>query len=328
MSRYRYRAHGLVVASEIELPLPAEVCPPGSVPAVPDLTLTVGPDGPVADEPPPGSPLADLERGGERVYSFRRDGDRVVLRYPGLCELVGDRTLSDITATLAPGADRRILGVIAGGNMLAVHLMLRRQFVLHASAVCHEGRAVAFVGVSGMGKSTLAAAYCAAGAALITDDVMRIDLAPDGAARVHPGATETRLRTTARELADASPPDAVRLTADGRLAVRPGRHVGEALPLAACVVPRTDPEARTLRVRRLAPMAALRWLILFPKIVGWCEPLSLDHNFQSLGVLAEHLPIFEVTVPWGLPFEPGMLAELMDGVLAPAREATAVMLPA
>jgi hypothetical protein len=310
------------VASEIELPLPRS-----TTPAAADLTLTLAPDAPVPDEPPPGSPLADLERDGRRVYSFRRDGDRVVLRYPHLCEFVGDRTLSTITVALDPGADRRILGVIAGGNLLAVHLMLRREFVLHASAVRHDGRAVAFVGVSGMGKSTLAAAYCAAGAALVTDDVMRIEFGPDGAVRVHPGATETRLRPSARELADSSPPETVRETADGRLAVRSRHLVPDALPLAACVVPRSDPEVRTLSVRRLGPMAALRWLILFPKIVGWCEPESLDHNFQSLGVLAERLPMFEVAVPWGLPFEPEMLAELMDGVLAPARAETAVPLP-
>ena len=310
---YRYGAHGLVVSSEVELALPAVP----SIAGAPDLTLRVGATRPVPDDPAPGRPLAELDRDGQRVYSFAQDGERTVLRYPGLCELVGDRALSEVTAHLHPGVDPKLLGVLGSGNLLAVHLLLRHQLVLHASAVCHEDRALAFVGASGMGKSTLATAFCAAGAALVTDDVLRVDLGPDGVVRVHPGAIENRLRTGAAELAYRGPAGEVRHTADGRLAVRSRRRVIEPLALAACVLPRMCPDADRVLVRRLRPVAAMQWLLRFPKVPGWRDPRSTGRLFQAVGDVVERVPVFEATIPWGIPFHTETLTDLLDGITAP-----------
>lgn len=307
---YRYGAHGIVVSSEVELPLPAV----STIGGPPDLALRVGATRPVPDDPAPGRSLAELERDGRRIYSFAQDGDRTVLRYPGLCDLVGDPALTEVTAHLHPGADPTLLGVLGSGNLLAVHLLLRHHLVLHASAVCHDGRAVAFVGASGMGKSTLAAAYCEAGAALVADDVLRVDCGPDRLTRVYPGATENRLRTGAAELAYAGPAGEVRRTADGRLAVRSRRMVAGPLPLSACVVPRMCPDAEQVRVRRLRPVAAMQWLLLFSKVPGWFDPGWI---FQAIGDLVERVPVFEVTVPWGIPFSQETLTDLLGGVSGP-----------
>jgi hypothetical protein len=57
--------------------------------------------------------------------------------------------------------------------------VLRGMEVLHASAVCLDGRAVAFLGRSGAGKTTLATRLLARGARLLTDDVLA--LTTDGA---------------------------------------------------------------------------------------------------------------------------------------------------
>lgn len=315
---HQYRAHGLVVSSEVELALP----PTGSPGGRPDLTLRLGTDAPVPNEPAPGCRLADLDRDGTPVYSFGRTGDRIVLRYPGLCELVGDRTLSQVTARLHPGVDPNLLGVLASGNLLAVHLILRHHLVLHASAVRSGDGVVAFIGASGMGKSTLAAAYCGAGAELVTDDVMRVEVEPDGQVIVYPGAVESRLRLSARALTETGPASAVRHTADGRLAVRSPRRVSGPVPLAACVIPWVCPEVSRVSVRRLNPLTALRQLIRFPKIVGWREPESMSHTFQALGDLVDRVPVFEATLPLGLPFRPDTLASVMDGVLATGRGVT------
>lgn len=307
---YLYRAHGLRVSSEVELPL----SPAGPEPGTPDLALRLGPERPVPHEPPPGCRLAELERAGTLVYSFRRDRGRTVLRYPGLCDFEGDRRLRRVTAHLHPGRDGGLIGVLAGGAVLAVHLMLGHRLVLHASAVqAEDGRAVAFVGASGMGKSTLAAALCTTGAALVTDDVMRVDASGAGV-RVYPGATESRLRPSARALADACPPESVRHTADGRLAVRYRVRAGGSLPLAACVIPRPSRQATELAVRRLRPTTALLWMIQFPRVLGWCERESMGREFQSLGALAEGVPVFEATVPWGPPFRPSVLTGLLHSV--------------
>jgi hypothetical protein len=57
----------------------------------------------------------------------------------------------------------------------ATCLYLQGHVAIHANAVSLKGLAVAFVGYSGMGKSTLSA-YCASrGAGFITDDVLVVD---------------------------------------------------------------------------------------------------------------------------------------------------------
>jgi hypothetical protein len=63
-----------------------------------------------------------------------------------------------------------LTSVIAGAC-----LNLQNQVAIHANAISLEEFAVAFVGYSGMGKSTLSA-YCASrGAGFITDDVLVVD---------------------------------------------------------------------------------------------------------------------------------------------------------
>lgn len=306
---YAYRAHGLTISSMVELPLPASPPAPGP----PDLLLRRGTDRPVPDQLPPGRDLAGLSNPeGKVFYSLGRDEERTVLRYPGLCDFVGDRDLTDVTVHLHPGADRGLLSVLASGALLAVHLMLRGHLVLHASAVQLNGHAVAFVGASGMGKSTLAAALCGHGCGLVADDVLRVDRIGAAAMRVHPGSTETRLRMNAGALAKAAPPDAVRHTADGRLALRPTTSAVGPLPLVACVVPRPSRDAVEVSVDRLAPARAFVRMSQFPRVLGWRDPASMDRAFQRLADLVEHVPVFEATVPWGPPFRP----EVLDGLLA------------
>jgi hypothetical protein len=308
---HRYRAHGLAIRSEVELPLPPVAFTHGPA----DLVLRRGPDRPVPGEDPPGRRLAGLRApDGRQFYALGRDGDRTVLRYPGLCDFVGDRDLAEVSCHLHPGVDPGLLAVLAGGTLLAVHLTLRHQLVLHASAVRAGEHAVAFVGGSGMGKSTLAAALCGHGCALVADDVLRVDADP-AAVRVHPGSVESRLRRSAAALVG---PGAARTTADGRLALRPAARADGPVPLGACVVPRPSREVTAVSVHRLPPARALLRLAQFPRVAGWVEPAWMDRAFQGLADLAERVPVFEATVPWGPPFHPEMLAALLAAVLEPA----------
>ena len=63
-----------------------------------------------------------------------------------------------------------------------VPLAMSRQGVpaFHASVVTIAGGAVAFLGQSGMGKSTLAASFALNGARFLTDDALLIEERPDG----------------------------------------------------------------------------------------------------------------------------------------------------
>lgn len=301
-----YHAHGITIDSELPLPLATGNGSP------PDLVLRGGDDRPVPAERPDGEPLAELrDSGGGLRYVLARDGERTTLRYPSLCEFTGDRDLGRVAAHRHPGSDAGLLPVLATGGLLAAHLMLRHRLVLHASAVETAGRAVAFVGASGMGKSTIATALCGTGCRLVSDDLLRVHVTAT-AATVYPGSIETRLRPGARPL--AGDPATARATADGRLAVMARARATRPLPLGVCVVPVPSRSASRAVVRRLSPARALLRLSQFPRVLGWREPASLDRAFQALADLAERVPVFEATIPWGPPFARATLNELLAEV--------------
>jgi hypothetical protein len=82
----------------------------------------------------------------------------------------------EIIVDPAPAGDVSILCTILLGPILAVLLRQRGLAVIHASGVTINGRAVAFVGQSGWGKSTIAEAFYKRGYGVITDDVMAVSI--------------------------------------------------------------------------------------------------------------------------------------------------------
>jgi hypothetical protein len=77
----------------------------------------------------------------------------------------------DIIVDPSPRLDEKMLRLFILGPVLAVLLHQRGHLLLHASAVAMADEAVLFLGDTGWGKSTMAAALCARGYNLVTDDV-------------------------------------------------------------------------------------------------------------------------------------------------------------
>ena len=207
---------------------------------------------------PPGRVLLDL-RGSRQYYAATAVDDGFRLRFFGSCDVDLDPSLTRATVRPMPGADPDLLSVLVSGTLLAFVLTMRGETVLHASAVQVGDAALAFVGASGMGKSTMATLLCADGARLVTDDVLRLDTtsSPPTCAL---GATELRLRKGADHLAErfanqSGSAPGLRTTGDARQALAAGPATTEDLPLAALVVPLPDhsPERRTAEITRLSP---------------------------------------------------------------------------
>lgn len=305
--------HGYRIESDITLhTAPA---PDGVADHLPWLRLRRGNDRKVPWEAPEGDELARIEDVERRVfYAVSRNEQGVTLRFYGACEFVADPGLREVVAHVDPGIDPGVVPVLVSGTLLAVRLMLDGHLVLHASAVDVGGRAVAFVGASGMGKSTMATLLCAAGLGLVSDDVLRVARPSDGAPpHVWPGASETRLRTSALELeSHFQEATGSRTTADGRTAIGAPELRREPLPLAAVVVPLpsrslTDPE-----VVRLEPMAALTSLIRFPRVLGWTDTATMAEQFDQLSYLVQIVPVYLARLPWGPPFSPTLAPRMLQ----------------
>jgi hypothetical protein len=166
-----HQAFALTIASEI----PLIELPAGE--GTPDVAVTIG----KVDGAPPASAGWIVIAAPDDVRGFMPDG--------GAFHVRGGRT---IVIDPIPGADDRALRMGIVGPLLGVILMQRGLFVLHASTVAVDGRAVAFFGPSGRGKSTLTAAMTRAGHALIADDMTVIDTSGD-TPFVQPGFPRVKL---------------------------------------------------------------------------------------------------------------------------------------
>lgn len=84
-----------------------------------------------------------------------------------------------ILADPLPGVDEALLNTFIVGPILAVLLRQRGLLVLHASSAVVNDVAIAFIGNSGAGKSTMAQAFHGHGYPVMTDDVMVVQLGGD-----------------------------------------------------------------------------------------------------------------------------------------------------
>jgi len=98
----------------------------------------------------------------------------------------------EIRISRAPGTDDSRLRLYLVGTVMAVLLYQRGMLVLHASVVEIDGTAVAVLGTSGAGKSSIAAALHARGHRVIVDDVAAVDTTT-GTARVVPAFPQLKL---------------------------------------------------------------------------------------------------------------------------------------
>lgn len=76
---------------------------------------------------------------------------------------------------VGPSADLALYDALITINDQAAAQAATRCVVLHGGSVCVDGRAVAFVGHSGAGKTTLTAAATRAGCGYIADEVVAVD---------------------------------------------------------------------------------------------------------------------------------------------------------
>lgn len=303
----RTRLYGLTIESE--LPLHQQRVTNDGSPA--DLRIVWGDPVPPCDDPPEGRTLLHLDV-DRQYYTATEATDGYRMRFYRTCDVVISPDLGTARVHLFTGADPGVAAVLAGGTVLALVLSLRGDVVLHASAVQVGEVALAFVGASGMGKSTSATLMCADGAQLITDDLLVLDLAhtPPTCSL---GATEVRLRKSAGELSDrfgTSP--GRRTTGDDRDALAIASATTEDLPLAAIIVPLPDhsSERTQAELERLDPMRAFLMLSQFPRLVGWEDDTVLRRQFQQLGDLIDRVPVYLAQLPWGPPFAPGLAASV------------------
>jgi len=307
----RQLLYGLIVEAPFDLH--QDRAEEGAAPA--DVVVAAG-AGTDQRTTPGGRAVLHHELAGDPWYTaWDLGADGYLLRFHDACDFEVSADLRHVVLREADGVDPGLSRVLTTGGMLAFQLYLRGEAVLHASAVEDDEGVVAFVGYSGMGKSTMATLLCAEGAALVTDDVLRLDRGDDGfAARL--GATEVRLRKGADTLAGrfAARAPGRRVSADARHVLQLGAGARDRRPLRAIVVPQPDRDGGELVVRRRTGTAALFELLHYPRLHGWLDERVQSAHLRHLADLARTVPVLVADVPWGPPFAPGLGAQVLRSV--------------
>jgi len=306
-----YRIYGLLVRSALELPFPrvhAGARTNG------DLTLDPAPArafGPArASVPHP-------ERWFQHVLL---EGGDTYLRWRGLFEFIVGVDGRRILYRSEPGAHPDSFHTYLLNQVLSFALVRRGVEPVHATAVLTPAGAVAFLGDSGYGKSSLAASFLNAGFQLVTDDLLILQRNEDGYV-VEPGPPRIKLfpeiagdllQGPALVGASMNP-----LTNKKVIRLECSATPQTAVPLAVIYI-LTPPKSRRgnsrVVLRRLHPRTAFLEITrntFSPQVV---EPLRLRRHFEFVADVVARVPVKTLSYPLRLE----LLDKVRDAVLRDA----------
>lgn len=251
-----------------------------------------------------------------RLYEHT-DGWRVCVDDTGEFDLTAD---GHIVAAPRPDAWDDFVRSHLLGRVLATALFRDGWLPFHASAVSTREGVIAFLGPKGVGKSSLATAFVAAGAPLVTDDTLPVE--PSTPPMAWPGIHLLRVKPDAREAValDATGTE----TREGKreIAVTDERLREErARPLAALflLAPITD-DARSEAATSLPFSPALGAAALVPHVKG-AQMLGRESAAPLLARLATlvHLvPVNRLSVVRDLQRLPDVVASVLERYGGPA----------
>lgn len=182
-------------------------------------------------------------------------------------------------------------------RILPLLLHARGYLCLHGSGVLTESGAVAFLADSGTGKSTIANALVAAGATLLADDAVVVDVSSTPCAL--PGVRTVRLNDdSAGVLLDDH--RSLPMSRDGKYVIRqPALDASARMPLRAVYVLRRDPtgaQTENIVTRELPPSVAALTLLRHDKLLGLLGPSEGPELLSRSASVARAVPVIELSV--------------------------------
>jgi hypothetical protein len=253
----------------------------------------------------------------EAISWHPNGGDGFRLRYDDGTVFIVDERGSRIWATWPKTLTLEDTAVYLLGPVLAFVLRLRGITGLHASAISVNGRAVALIGPSGVGKSTTAAAFAGRGFPVLSDDLLVLEEQHDSVI-AHPGYPRLRLWPDAARILDSAPATLPRLTPNWDkcymdLQINGCRFERQPRPLSAIYLLdgcRDDPAAPF--VESLTASAGL--LSLLGNTRGDFHPSKNSHRreFDMLSRVVRRVPVRRAVTSTA----PHSLAPLCDVILA------------
>jgi len=228
------------------------------------------------------------------------EGNYLLLRFPGLAAFVISEGGSTLGAWPAPETGTETLRHLLLDQVLPRILAQQGRLVLHAGAVRIGQEAIAFIGETGRGKSTLTASFHAAGSELLSDDGLVLTQL-DGTTRARPTYPSLRLWPEAVTGLYAHAPDVAPMahySAKKRVIMEDITPTAP-LPLAALYVLAAEPEDDTgsISLTRLSPGAVCMEIISNSFSLDVTDRRRAMDLLTVAGRIAEQLPVFSLVYP-------------------------------
>lgn len=313
----RYRAYGLTLSCTGPIQELAQTPPPGTE-AETDLHIVFAPP----DEPVPlpsdwylTISLAD----GSPWMRCATVPFGYLLDFPNLAYFAFDISNHSLRCIPQKHIPPPTLHHLLLDQVLPLVLNYRGKEALHGAAVATPYGACAFVGVTGTGKSTLAASFCSAGYAVITDDCVVLDIHQDNlvvtpaypSLRLWDDAIATLFGTT------ASCTPVAHYTSKQRFAAALATsYAASAVPLAGIYVLGTGHSAQTVSPTRveISPMIerdALMTLLSLAFKLDTRDGHRLTQELDFLRLVVTQIPVRRLTVPDSLATLPDVRAAIL-----------------
>jgi len=293
---HRYAVYGLVVASEEPFGSLEPACGTDD----PTVTIcfvesayfrTAVPVAPLKAEP------------GESVAHVTLADGSVYLKVDAIFEVIVSADGRNVTCSASDAIDRRTFEANLMNFVLGTSLTLKGEEPLHSTVIDLDGRAIGLLGLSGVGKSTLAAFLINRGADLVTDDMLRVEFSGDHLF-AHQGPYRLKLldESGRRFLPDALA-DGHFNSLSGKIMVRPreaGRRQVAPVPLAGLYYIGELPGQRppvAVSSARLSGLELVRVILSSSMDDRYAAPDRLARQMAFAARLASVLPVYALRYP-------------------------------
>lgn len=242
---------------------------------------------------------------------FYRTDEGYLLRFPDLADFEVSASGETVVAHPAIGTDEATVEHLYVNQLVPLALSRQGKPTFHASVVTVSGGAVAFLGKTGMGKSTLAASFALRDAAFLTDDALIIDES-DGI-RALPSHASVRLWEDSVEAmicGDVAQSDAISYSTKARLLAGEAlTHSEDPVPLIAAFVLRLQ-EAKSVTIEPLNGSERHMAWIENSFLLDIQDNELLVQHFDWTHRIADRVPTFWLDYPRDY----GMLDDVRDAV--------------